>query len=61
MLETVIDNLNDGIAVSNESKIDPELGYPYATGYSRASMTEAVNDLVTILDQYRTLMIENNQ
>ena len=61
MIESVIDNLNDCLAVGSEAKEDPAKGYPYAYGYSSAGTKIAVEHLQTIIDQYRALMIENNQ
>jgi len=61
MLESVIDNLNDCLVVGSEVKEDPAKGYPYAYGYSSAGIRISVEHLQTIIDQYRTLMIENNQ
>ena len=61
MLESVIDNLNDSLTVGAEAKEDPERGYPYAYGYSAAGTRIAVEHLQTVIDQYRALMLENNQ
>ena len=61
MLETVIESLNDGALVSAEAKEDPSKGYPYSYGYIKATNQYAVDQLKTIVDQYRSLMIENNQ
>jgi len=61
MLESVIDNLNDCLVVGAEAKQDPEKGYPYAYGYSTAGTKIAVERLQTVIDQYRALMLENNQ
>jgi len=61
MLETVIDNLNDCLVVGSEAKVNPDQGYPYAYGYSASGIRSSVESLQTIIDQYRSLMIENNQ
>ena len=61
MLETVIDNLNDGMVTSEKSRDLPDRGYPYMYGYIRATNQYAVDQLKTIIDQYRSLMLENNQ
>ena len=61
MLETVIESLNDGSKISAEAKEDPDKGYPYSYGYIRATNQHAVDQLKTIVDQYRSLMIENDQ
>ena len=61
MLESVIDNLNDCLTVGREAKEDPDKGYPYAYGYSTAGTRIAVERLQTVIDQYRALMLENNQ
>ena len=61
MLESVIDNLNDSLKVGAEAKEDPEKGYPYAYGYSAAGIRISVEHLQTVIDQYRALMLENNQ
>ena len=37
-LQTIIENLEDGVKVSYEALNDPDQGYPYATGYSRSTM-----------------------
>lgn len=60
-LLTVIDSLTDAVNVSNESKLDPDKGYPYATGYSRASMQYAIDNLTNIVEQYRTITLEEGK
>lgn len=57
-LLTIIDSLQDGVDVSNDVKSDPDKGYPYATGYSRASMESAIYDLKQIVENYRSLIQE---
>jgi len=57
-LLTIIDGLQDAVNVSNESKLDPDKGYPYATGYSRASMESAIFDLNQLVEQYRNVTCE---
>lgn len=57
-LLTIIDGLQDAVNVSNECKLDPDKGYPYATGYSRASMESAIFDLNQIVEQYRNITCE---
>ena len=42
MLQSVIDNLNDCLAVGSDSKDDPSKGYPYAYGYSTAGTKNAI-------------------
>ena len=61
MLESVIDNLNDCLVVGADAKEDPQKGYPYAYGYSTAGIRISVEHLQTVIDQYRALMLENNQ
>tara|TARA_Y100001973_G_C5147476_1_gene306214 strand:- start:232 stop:432 length:201 start_codon:yes stop_codon:yes gene_type:complete len=61
MLETVIDNLNDGLVVSEEVRDDPKKGYPYMYGYMKSTAQISVDQLKTIVEQYRSLMLENNQ
>ena len=61
MLESVIDNLNDCLVVGREAKENPDQGYPYAYGYSTAGIRISVEHLQTIIDQYRSLMLENDQ
>jgi hypothetical protein len=57
-LLTIIDNLQDAVDVSNESKLDPDKGYPYATGYSRSAMESVILDLNQIVEQYRNITCE---
>ena len=57
-LLTIIDGLQDAVNVSNDSKHDPDKGYPYATGYSRASMESAIFDLNQLVEQYRNVTCE---
>lgn len=57
-LLTVIESLTDAVNVSNESKFDPDKGYPYATGYSRSTMQHAIDVLTTIVEQYRNITCE---
>jgi len=57
-LLTIIDSLQDGVNVSNDVKTDPEKGYPYATGYSRASMEHAIDNLKQIVENYRSIVQE---
>jgi len=59
-LLTVIESLKDGVIVSEDSKFDPDRGYPYATGYSRATMESAIVSLQTIVNQYRSLCQEES-
>jgi hypothetical protein len=54
----IIDSLQDGVNVSNDVKTDPEKGYPYATGYSRASMEYAIYNLKQIVENYRSIVQE---
>jgi len=54
-LLTIIDSLQDGVNVSNDVKNDPDKGYPYATGYSRASMENAIYNLKEIVEKYRSI------
>lgn len=61
MLQTVIDNLNDCLAVGSDSKDDPSKGYPYAYGYSTAGTKIAIENLQTILEQYQSVMCETGQ
>jgi len=57
-LLSVIDSLQDAVNVSNECKLDPRKGYPYATGYSRASMESAIFSLNQLVEQYRNITCE---
>jgi hypothetical protein len=57
-LLTIIDHLQDAVDVSNESKLDPDKGYPYATGYSRSAMESVILDLNQIVEQYRNITCE---
>ena len=41
-LETVIQRLEEAIEVNYLAPDNPEQGYPYATGYSRAAMQSVV-------------------
>jgi|10_taG_2_1085330.scaffolds.fasta_scaffold14366_3 hypothetical protein len=60
MLECVIDQLNEGISTSIDTKDDPNKGYAYSYGYCKASAKIAVRDLETILDHYRSILSKNN-
>ena len=60
-LLTVIDSLRDCLSVGSESKGDPDKGYPYAYGYNTAGIRYAIDSLETVVDEYRSLMCENNQ
>lgn len=57
-LLSIIESLQDAIVVSTESKLDPDKGYPYATGYSSASMQYAIDNLQQIVNQYRSITLE---
>ena len=57
-LQTIIENLEDGVKVSYESLNDPDQGYPYATGYSRSTMRHCIEDLRYIIERYRTITQE---
>ena len=60
-LQTIIENLEDGVKVSYESLNDPDQGYPYATGYSRSTMRHCIEDLRYVLNQYRTITLEEGK
>jgi len=60
-LITIIESLQDGINSSEEAKSDPDKGYPYATGYSRATMQHCVMELETIVNQYRHITLEESK
>ena len=48
-LETLIEGLESAIKVSYTALDNPDqLGYPYATGYSRAAMREVCEQLKTL-------------
>ena len=57
-LQTIIENLEDGVKVSYEALNDPDQGYPYATGYSRSTMRHCIEDLRYIIERYRTITQE---
>ena len=61
MLETVIDNLNDGMVTSEEARDLPDRGYPYMYGYLKSTTKMSVDQLKTIIDQYRALMCEEGK
>ena len=50
-LETVIQRLEEAIEVNYLAPDNPEQGYPYATGYSRAAMQGVVEALRPYLEQ----------
>ena len=60
-LQTIIENLEDGVKVSYESLNDPDQGYPYATGYSRSVMEHCIKDLQYVINQYRTITLEEGK
>ena len=60
-LQTIIENLEDGVKVSYESLEDPDQGYPYATGYSRATMRYCIEQLELVINQYRTITLEEGK
>ena len=60
-LQTIIDNLEDGVKVSYEALNDPDQGYPYATGYSRSTMRHCIEDLQYVIIQYRTITLEESK
>lgn len=57
-LLTVIESLEDSLMVCNRVKDDPSKGYPYVTGYSLSTMDYAVEELKSIVEQYRSLIQE---
>jgi hypothetical protein len=57
-LQTIIENLEDGVKISYEALDDPDQGYPYATGYSRSTMQYAIDNLQLIVNQYRSITLE---
>ena len=57
-LQTIIENLEDGVKVSYEALNDPDQGYPYATGYSRSTMRHCIEDLQYVIERYRTITQE---
>ena len=48
VLELMIQNLKESIAVSYEAPSNDEQGYPYATGYSRSCMRSILETLESI-------------
>lgn len=48
---TVIEGLNDALKVCADAVQDKEMGYPFATGYSRATMESTVKSLETIMQE----------
>lgn len=48
---TVIEGLNDALKVCADAVQDKERGYPFATGYSRATMEYTVKSLETIMQE----------
>ncbi len=60
-LQTIIENLEDGVKVSYEALNDPDQGYPYATGYSRSTMRHCIEDLQYVSNQYRTITLEEGK
>ena len=51
-LETLIEGLENAIKVSYTALDNPDqLGYPYATGYSRAAMQQISEQLKTLKSQ----------
>ena len=60
-LNFVIERLNSAIEICNnvDSMSDNyEQEYPYATGYSRSAMEGAVDELKSLLDEYKTITCE---
>jgi len=51
-IETIIEGLEDAVVVCNsvDSSEDYERSYPYATGYSYATMQNAIANLKQILN-----------
>ena len=45
VVKNLIRTLENAIQVCYDAPDDPELGYPYATGYSRAAMQTVLSDL----------------
>ena len=45
IIKNMIRTLENAIQVCYDSPDNPELGYPYATGYSRAAMQTVLSDL----------------
>ena len=60
-LITIIESLQDGVNVSHDALNHPDQGYPYATGYSRATMQHCVMELETIVNQYRRITLEESK
>ncbi|AYR01779.1 hypothetical protein [Synechococcus phage S-B05] len=60
-LITIIESLQDGVNVSHDALNNPDQGYPYATGYSRATMQYCIDNLETIINQYRTITLEESK
>tara|TARA_A100001234_G_scaffold162807_1_gene144123 strand:+ start:210 stop:392 length:183 start_codon:yes stop_codon:yes gene_type:complete len=50
-LVNVIRRLEEAIEVNYRAEDNPEQGYPYAAGYSRAAMQGVVEDLRPYLEQ----------
>lgn len=55
-IETIIDGLKDAIVICNQvdeqlDDYDYKRSFPYAAGYSRAAMQNAIFDLKSLLEQ----------
>jgi hypothetical protein len=49
-IQTIIDGLQDAVNVCYTAPENPkEQGYPYATGYSRAAMQRAIENLQMLM------------
>jgi hypothetical protein len=51
-IEAIIEGLEDAVNVNYRTIEDPELGYPYAAGYSREAMKTTVSNLKTLLKDF---------
>ena len=50
-IENIIDGLQDAITVCHTAPENPrEQGYPFATGYSRAAMQTAIENLQMLMN-----------
>ena len=51
-LNRIVDTLNQSIDESVLAINDPQKGYPYATGYSRATMKQVLSEVEEILKEW---------
>lgn len=51
-LDRILNTCNTAIIVNETSADDPDKGYPFASGYSRAALQSVVIDVESILRHY---------